>query len=142
VTLTFQGCEQVLKCKSKGLGDGEIQLHGYVSTPGVVKAGETPLKNKIGLTLEGESAFNCGGELVQIQLHGSAIGTITPTNSMATARTWTFVLASKTRQSPEAFEGGGPQRWEWSVNRNPEPVAFSLQLGLTSAEKIEINTVN
>jgi hypothetical protein len=141
VTLRLTGCEDTLQCGTKGASAGEIQLTGYTGALGVIKAGETALKDKIGLTLEGEASFECGGGLVQVQVHGSAIGAISPTNSMTSTRTWTFALTAKTRQSPEQFEGGGPQMWEEIVNGTPERAAFSLQLAVTSAEKIEINTI-
>jgi hypothetical protein len=60
---------------------------------------------------------------------------------MATVRKWTFKVLTKTRQSPERFEGGLPEQFEANINGTSEKIGFSLASTLTSEEKIEINTV-
>jgi hypothetical protein len=141
LTLTLTHCENSQTCQTSGHPAGEIVLSGLEGTLGVIKTGETALKDKVGLTLSGEGQFECAGGIVSIVLWGSAIGAISPTNSMAIARKWTLAQR-KGLQKPERFEGGLPQAFEWTVNNGAaQRLGLALTSVLTSKEKIEINTV-
>jgi hypothetical protein len=142
LSLTMTACETSGgKCRTAGFKEGEFSLPGMTGELGVTKAGETHLKDQIGLNLAGEWGFECGGGVVKAKITGSAIGVITGHN-MTTLRKWTFkVVGTKTRQVPERFEGGLPQQFEANINGTEEKIGFSLALTLTSEEKIEINTV-
>lgn len=143
LTITLTGCEVASgKCNTAGQGEGQIVLAAMTGNLGVVKAGATALQNQVGLTLAGEATFGCGRGSAETQVQGSAIGVITATHSMTTSRKWNFRVASKARQTPERFEGGVPQLFEWSISGSAlQRVGLYLPATLTSEEKIEINTV-
>jgi len=142
-TITLTGCETAIECHSAGQPEKVIVLEGITGELGRVKAGETPLKDQIGLTLADQPSFGCANFGVSIAMSGSAIGTTSPTHSMATSRKWTLKRRmGKGLQVPERFEGGIPEGFTWSINGNsPEKVGLAAAFTLTSEEKIEINTV-
>lgn len=116
-------------------------MTGLKGALGVIKAGETRLKDRIGLDLSGgESTFECGGGVTKVRLSLTAIGLLTPKNAMQTVRTWRFG-ESRGKQVPERFEGGVPEQPEWTVNGWPEKVGLFMVPLPTTEEKIEVNTV-
>jgi hypothetical protein len=141
VTLTLTGCERPINCETDPRSPGPVILSGLKGRLGVIKAGETPLKDKIGLDLRGENTFFCGQGIEKLDLSGSAIGVIAPTDSMTTLRTWPFSEV-RGKQSPDRFEAGVPETMEWMSNGSPaEPIGLQLRTSLTTEEKIEINSV-
>lgn len=139
VTVSFTGCESgSLACNSAGAAKGEVILAGGEASLGVIKTGETALKDRIGLSLSGSASFSCGGA-IDGTITGAAIGVISPTNSMATGRTWKFAQM-RARQKVERFEGGLPETFELMLGGGGGQAGFAAALIITSAEKIEINT--
>jgi hypothetical protein len=141
VIVRLKGCEdaEVPSCDSGNYQ--EIVVTGLKGALGVIKAGETPLMDRIGLDLSGgESTFECGRGLTKVHLSLTAIGLFLPKNIMRTVSTWKF-SESKGKQVPERFEGGLPEQPEWTVNGSPEKVGLFMVPLLTTEEKIEVNTV-
>jgi hypothetical protein len=141
VTLLLTECESgSLACNSAGAGRGEVLLTQGTGTLGVIKAGETPLEDRIGLDLSAEVAVECGGGILRIAIGGVAIGTVSPTHSMTVKRIWKFT-ESKGFQKPTMLEGGVAESFEWTDNGTPEEVGLTLASSLLTEEKVEINTV-
>jgi hypothetical protein len=141
LAITFTGCHPagLRSCSNTGKPDGRIIWSGLSGELDVIKAGETPLKDQIGLTMSGETSFSCEG-LVNVAMHGSAIGVI-PGHSMSKTHGWRFKVNSKRQQAPEKFEGGIPQAFEGTLNGEHERFVLSMWDTVTTPEKVEINPV-
>ncbi|HEX5223669.1 MAG TPA: fibronectin type III domain-containing protein, partial [Solirubrobacteraceae bacterium] len=140
--ITLTGCESnAHSCNTAGHAAGEVALSGLTGTLGLIALGTTATANKLGLTLSGAAEFECNGGAVAVSLGGTAIGSIAPTNTMKTIRTWKFTH-SKQLEKPERFEGGPPQQLTWTFGgEGPAQVGLGTTLAFTTAEAVEISSV-
>jgi hypothetical protein len=145
LVLTLTGCETgSLKCNSAGQPSGTAVFGALEGALGIVKKGETPVQDKIGLDLfsganEGlVTHVECAG--LQISVQGSVIVPVMA-NSMKLTATLKF-KQTKGKQKPEQFEGQPRDVLEWSTEGGPfEQAGMALEAAQTNEEKIEINTV-
>jgi hypothetical protein len=145
VVLTLTGCETgSLKCNSAGQPSGTAVFGPLEGALGIVKKGETPAQDKIGLDLfsgakEGLVVHvDCAGLSISVQ--GSVIVPVMA-NSMKLTATLKFKQA-KGKQKPEQFEGQPRDVLEWNTDGGPfEQAGMGFEAAQTNEEKIEINTV-
>jgi hypothetical protein len=144
INLTLTGCEDATKpCQSVGLASGEVVLAGLTGELGVIKYGASNKEDKVGLSVSGESSFECAGGMIAVTIGGTAISSLSPADSMLTSRVLKFAQ-SKGLEKPEAFEEAAvPPQLEWAMTGFASPVRVGLSLtgSFVTAEKIEINTV-
>jgi hypothetical protein len=145
VVLTLSGCETgSVKCNSAGQTTGTAVTSPLEGALGIVKRGEAPALDKIGLALfhPGEGGLilhvDCAG--LPISVRGSVIGAVS-TKSMKVMSTLKF-KQTKGRQKPEQFEGESPDVLEWSANGGPfEQAGLGFEATQTNEEPIEVNPV-
>jgi hypothetical protein len=129
-------------CASAGHPAGEVAIAGLTGTLGVIGAeGKPPADDVLGLTLSGAAEFECNGGVIAVSLGGTAIGQITPTNSMKTLRTWRFTHV-RAVQEPQEFENGPPQQLTWTFGaESSAQVGLGTTMAFTTAEPIEISSI-
>jgi hypothetical protein len=133
---TWKGCEAGGIGPDNGLVFAEVGS-GFL---GVWKAGETALKDKVGLEFDPLLYHYVAGGIVSVHGEGEIIGAI-GTNSMALGKTLSLV-ARNGKQFPDKFEGEPAVSLTQSISGgSPEPVVIGWKSTITFAEKIEINSV-
>jgi hypothetical protein len=145
--MAFTGCTLGgVPCQSSGAAGGEVRTSFLEGEFGVIKAGETPVKDKIGLVLHnfaGENApfaqFECAG--FKLNVIGGVIVPVIA-NKMLQVETLKYV-AKKGLQKPAHFEGGvGLESLLVSFAGEPfEPAGIGLTTTLTLQHKVEVNSV-
>ena len=144
INITLTGCEDATNpCQTAGHVPGDVTLAGLAGEVGVSTYESANFEDKLGFSLSGEASFECGGGPIEVALGGTAIGTLTPADSMTTTRTVKFTQ-SKGVEKPAAFaELAAPPPLEWTMTGfgSPARVGLSMTLQLITAEKLELNTV-
>lgn len=150
--LTLTGCEEANhgECHDEKQTAGEIVLSPLEGELGTITAATTAKKPKppsIGSSLhagDGQAyiaSFVCGTAANAIVLEGAAIAVTTPLDKMTP--TFTLALAAKkSKQKPEAFEGGATSTLLASLAGGaPERAGLNLTLAATGEEPLEIKAV-
>ena len=143
--LEFYGCEtNRIKCQSLGAGSGVIRVRALEGELGVIKKGETTVKDKIGGALwpsQGTptsgseyTSFECAG--LKVNVRGSLIAPIA-SNAMKLTATIKFA-AAKGVQKPTQFLDGPAEFLTVSTNGGPyEQQGQSATTIQTNEEKVE-----
>jgi hypothetical protein len=147
IVLTFTGCENGpgAKCNSAGKGPGVVTWNELDGSLGVWKTGETPAKDKLGISLKpttGEELveFSCTNGAITIKVRGSAILPVTA-NAMKLSATVKF-NSYKGKQKPENLVGGPQEVPECKFASAPyEQCGLTLATIWTNAEKVEASTL-
>jgi hypothetical protein len=146
-TITFTGCEygspSGVPCETPGAREGEVVTNrlegglGYISGAGTTK----PL---VGMRLAPASGtqfagVECSG--VAVTLSGSVIGTVTGViDRMALTSSLKF-KASKGKQAPEQFEGGGSSVLSAAAGGEAEQAGLTTSESNTNEEAVEVRAV-
>jgi hypothetical protein len=118
-------------------------LAGLGAEIGVLSYAASNYADKLGLALSGSASFECGGGAIEVSLGGTAVGSLSPADSMTTTRTLKFTQ-SKGAQKPDAFaELAAPVPLEWTMTGfgSPVRVGLSATMQLITSETVELNTV-
>ncbi|TMK24508.1 MAG: hypothetical protein E6G62_08115 [Actinobacteria bacterium] len=141
--VVLSGCESGgSACTSMGRSVGEVVLDSLRGALGVIKKGETPVKDKIGVDLSPQTGteiaqFSCA--LTAVTWRGSVI---LPVKSNAMTLSTTLKINSPSRCLVERFEGGERDVLEGSIAGGPfERWGCAATLVQTDEEKIEIKVV-
>ncbi len=142
----FEGCKTSGgQVNSPGEPAGVVVFKPWTGVLGVVKKGETAVKNKVALDFSPEEAggpaypMESGG--LRIEVTGSVISHELSANAMRLSSAFKF-LQTKGKQKPEAFEGLPRDVLETSINGGPgEQSGLGWETTQTNEEKIEVNTV-
>lgn len=145
--LVLTGCElSKVPCQSAGAAEGEVVSDVLAGKLGVITAGTTPYKDKIGLDLSSAGGgthvanFSCRGASVVVV--GSVIVPVPATNKMLVTSALTYTAGTKGRQKPEAFAGEPKDVLETSLGGVPfEQTGLKAKLIETSEEPVEVNSV-
>ena len=134
---TWKGCE------AAGIGPDNGLIFAEVGSGalGVWKAGETPLKNKVGLEFSPLIYdTTIGGGAITLHGEGQIIGQIMANNSMTLNKTL-LLVERKGKQIPDRFEGEPAVSLIQSFSGSSQPAVIAWKSTITFAEKIEINSV-
>jgi hypothetical protein len=146
IVMTLTGCERLgEKCSTEKAAAGEIVTHPLEGALGIIRLGETSVKDAIGLDLfaVGRTGpvveFSCGASAVSVR--GSLIAPV-PRNSMRLTATLKY-RARKGKQKPEHFVGEPKDVLEASLNAQAfEAMGLTLKATLSNEERVEVNSVS
>jgi hypothetical protein len=141
----FTGCESSGgKANTPGQPEGVVVSRPLDGTLGIIKSGETPKQNKLGLDLfpqePGGRVFEIVINGIFIVVRGSVIVPVTATKMQLTS-TLKFAQA-KGKQKPERFEGEPTDVLEMNVNGGSfEQDGLAFEAIQTNEKPIEANPV-
>ena len=141
ISAVFTGCRVAGlfggECRSENAHPGEVVSALLEARLGVIKGGSNP---SIGWEMQPVSgsliaSFICGE--TKLSMTGSAIGRVTPDDKMTSSLSLQYT-ASKGKQTPEAFEGGGNKILALSSANTAEHAGLTATYAVANEEPIEI----
>lgn len=143
ILLLMTGCETSgLKCKTVGLGEGEIHPVASEGQLDDITHNVLPGLRLYPTTPPVWAEFECGGGVAKVVIKGSVIGSLTPAsgltiaeNVIPTALKWSFKAYTKYWNSgafpfEQTINNGAPEALSWSMNIRIKSIPGS-NLGVT-----------